>query len=82
MQIRNREFDSGPIGRAREPEVKILTTLAGLEEEDDVARMEFGERVEKHVVSATLFGVEFVLFVCMWEKSGEVGEKISVSSNT
>lgn len=80
MQIRNGEFDSGTVGGAREPEVQILTALAGLEEEDDVARMQFGEGVEEHVVAATLFGIEFILFVCMGEESGEVGEEIPVSS--
>lgn len=57
MQIRNGEFDGRTVGRAGEPEVQILTTFTGLEEEDDVARVEFGEGVEEHVVSAALLGV-------------------------
>jgi hypothetical protein len=82
MQIRNGEFDCGTVGGAREPEIQILTALAGLEEKDDVAGVQFGEGVEEHVVSATLFGIEFILFVCMGEERGEVGEEISVSTNT
>ena len=65
MQIRNREFDGRAVGRPRKPEVKVLTALAGLEEKDDVAAVQFGERVEQHIVAATLFGVKFILFVCV-----------------
>jgi hypothetical protein len=57
VQIRNGEFDGRTVGRAGEPEVQILTTFTGLEEEDDVARVQFGEGVEEHVVSAALLGV-------------------------
>jgi hypothetical protein len=67
------EFDCGTVRRARKPEVEILAVLAGLEEENHVARVEIGERVQQEVVTGgLLLSVEFGLFVGVREESAKV----------
>lgn len=64
----------------REPEVKVLTALAGFEEENDVAGVEVCERVEEEIVARLLLlAVELRLFVGVREEAGEVCQKMPVA---
>lgn len=82
VDVRHVELDRGPVGRQREPEVEVLAALARLEEEHDIARMQLREVVEKQVVAAVLFRVEFALLVRVWEERHQIGEEMSVSKIT
>lgn len=74
------EADRRAIGRARNPEIQILAALAGLEEENHIARVQVGERVQKEVIArGLLFRIEFCFFVGMREQTGQIGEQVSMA---
>ena len=74
------ESDRGAVRWAREPEVQILAALARLEEEDDIARMEIGQRVEEKVVTGLLLlCVELGFFVRVWKEAGHVCEQMTMA---
>jgi hypothetical protein len=81
VQVVKVELDSGAVRRARKPEVEILAVLAGLEEEDHVARVEIGKRVEQKVVTGSLLlGVELGFFVSVREECAEISHQVSVTA--
>lgn len=57
-----------------------MAALACLEEEDHIARMEIGQRVEEKVVTGLfLLGVEFGFFVRVREEAGHVCEQMTMT---
>lgn len=80
MQVVEVELDGGAVRRTRKPEVEILAVLASLQEEDHVARVKIGERVQQQVVTGgLLLCVKLGLFVGVGEKGAEIGHQKSVT---
>lgn len=79
VDVGDAEFDGGPVGRGREPQVEVLGVLARFQEEDVVAGVEVGEGIEGRVVVVVGFGVEFGVFVGVGEERGEVVEEVPLS---
>lgn len=48
------EADRRAIWRARNPEIQVLAAFARLEEENHIARMQVGKRVQKEVITGGL----------------------------
>ena len=55
--------------------------FAGFKEENIIAGMQIGERIQGCIVVIGGFGVEFGVFSCMRQKLVEVIEKMSVSAS-
>lgn len=64
MQIGDGELDRRAIRRPRQPKIEILTALACLEEENDIARVQIRQGVQQQVISSRLLlRVELALLV-------------------
>ena len=68
MYIADVEFYRGPVGSLCEPEVQICAVFARFEEEDVVAGVEVGERIECGVIVVAGFCVEFCVFEGVWQE--------------
>jgi hypothetical protein len=80
VQVVEVELNSGTVRRARQPKVKILAVLLGLEEENHIAGVQVGEGVEEEVVaSGLLFSIELGLFVGVGEETTDIRHQVSVA---